>query len=151
MHTILPTGGEHARQYRLGHQEHAAHVDGHQPVPLVLFRFEEGADCQDAGVIEENGDRAEGRLDRLDCGTDLCRDRDIRRRKDRLAAVRTDGGGHLFAFAARQVDDADLRTFTGEEFGGGKPAASGPTTDQRHFSRKPACHRIPLALKRHTV
>ena len=80
----------HRRQYRLGAQEGRLQVDHDGPVEIVFGEFVDAAHDRDAGIVDENVDRAEVARDLLDHLRDGRGLRDIGRHCDRAATAGLD-------------------------------------------------------------
>ncbi|MCY1305499.1 hypothetical protein D3C85_1296070 [compost metagenome] len=86
-----------------------------------------------AGVVHQHRDGPEALLGLGHRSVHLFGVRNVRREEAGAAASGVDPLGHGRAVTAGQVEDGNLGAFTREELGGGQPAATRATGDQRHL------------------
>jgi hypothetical protein len=111
----------------LRHEERSAEVDGEDLVELLVRHLEQEVVTQDAGIVDQNGRRAEGLGDLLDRSVDRVLVGDVGFETERFAAGFLDGGNGLIGGA--HIKNGDLESVGSEALGDGGSDAAASTGD----------------------
>ncbi len=109
------------------------HIEGARPAFLITF-LGDAAKGREPGIVDENVEPAEPRLDFLDDTDDARRVRDIERPAMRLAALGLDFGDHRIDALLPEIEHRDLRALGGKDMRGRPPHAARRARDERHLA-----------------
>ena len=128
---MLPPSGPMGHSFLSGQQK-PEHVRVEVPMELGLGNTFERRKLVDAGIVDQNVDRAKGRLGFGEQAPDLFALRDIALDRDGLATFRFDGGHDpVGALTARRIVDHHGRTLGRQRPGDPSPDAfRGPRDDR---------------------